>query len=156
MERAEFLKRMRSLAEALYDHCAPRFWTEWGFYDEEAHRKYLAKFFALIDQQNLAHQPVILSAACGAGRYDGLLMEAGYSVVGTDQSAGVLAQAREHFPRLDTDRPALVGQLYSRAVAADVKLTLLAMDAISSFSLAPLRLSLIVGMLGFFRFKRWL
>lgn len=30
-----------------------------------------------------------------------------------------------------------------------IKLTLLAMDAISSFSLAPLRLSLIVGMLGF-------
>lgn len=98
MERADFLKRMRSLAEALYDHCAPRYWTEWGFYDEEAHRKYLARFFALVAQQNLPHQPVVLSAACGAGRYDGLLMEAGYRVVGTDQSAGVLARAREHFP----------------------------------------------------------
>lgn len=42
------------------------------------------------------------------------------------QVVDALDLAREHFPRLDTDRPALVGQLYSRAVASDVKLTLLA------------------------------
>jgi 2-polyprenyl-3-methyl-5-hydroxy-6-metoxy-1,4-benzoquinol methylase len=41
---------------------------------------------------------VLLSAACGAGRFDGVLLEAGHSVVGIDQSAGMLARAREHFP----------------------------------------------------------
>jgi SAM-dependent methyltransferase len=40
----------------------------------------------------------ILSAACGAGRFDGFLAEAGHSVIGVDQSAGMLARAREHFP----------------------------------------------------------
>ncbi|MBI4789848.1 MAG: MazG family protein [Chloroflexi bacterium] len=33
--------------------------------------------------------------------------------------------AQQHFPQLDPDQPALVGQLYSRAVASDCKLTLL-------------------------------
>ncbi len=98
MERAEFLKRMRSLAESLYDHFAPYYWDQWGSYDEEAHRKYMAKFLDLLGPPAPACQSVILSAACGAGRFDGILMEAGYSVVGTDQSAGVLARAREHFP----------------------------------------------------------
>jgi tetrapyrrole methylase family protein/MazG family protein len=34
--------------------------------------------------------------------------------------------ARRHFPRLSPDRPALLGQVYSRLVASDLKLTLLA------------------------------
>jgi tetrapyrrole methylase family protein/MazG family protein len=34
--------------------------------------------------------------------------------------------ARRHFPPLSPDRPALLGQVYSRLVASDVKLTLLA------------------------------
>src|SRR5512138_1924599 len=87
MERAEWLKHMRSLAEKLYDHFSPYYWNEWGFYDEEAHRKYMTKFLNLVGRPGL-----ILSAACGAGRFDGILMEAGHSVVGTDQSAGVLAR----------------------------------------------------------------
>ncbi len=33
--------------------------------------------------------------------------------------------AREHFPTVNTDRPLLLGQLYSRDLASDVKLTLL-------------------------------
>ncbi len=33
--------------------------------------------------------------------------------------------ARQHFPRLDPDQPALIGQVYHRAVASDCKLTLL-------------------------------
>lgn len=33
--------------------------------------------------------------------------------------------ARQHFPRLDPDQPALVGQVYSGAIASDCKLTLL-------------------------------
>ena len=40
----------------------------------------------------------ILVAACGAGRYDGLLLEAGHQVMGVDQSGRMLARAREHFP----------------------------------------------------------
>jgi tetrapyrrole methylase family protein/MazG family protein len=50
--------------------------------------------------------------------------------VGTDALDGLsigdaIDLARRHHPPLDPDTPALIGQLYSRMVAADVKLTLL-------------------------------
>ncbi len=41
------------------------------------------------------------------------------------QVADATDLARQHFPQLDPDQPALVGQVYSRAVASDCKLTLL-------------------------------
>jgi len=43
------------------------------------------------------------------------------------QIADATDLARQHFPHLDPDQPALIGQLYSRAVASDCKLTLLAL-----------------------------
>ena len=52
-------------------------------------------------------------AALGLDALDGL------------QVADALAVASGHHPPLSTDRPALLGQLYSPAVAADVKLTLM-------------------------------
>ncbi len=41
------------------------------------------------------------------------------------QVADATDLAQQHFPQLDPDQPALVGQLYSRGVASDCKLTLL-------------------------------
>jgi SAM-dependent methyltransferase len=93
VERAEWLKQMRGKAEALYDQLSPEYWVNFGLYANETHREYLQKFLGLIEKSG-----TILSAACGAGRYDGILLEAGYSVVGIDQSAGMLARARERFP----------------------------------------------------------
>jgi len=43
------------------------------------------------------------------------------------QIADATDLARQHFPHLDPDQPALIGQLYSRAVASDCKLMLLAL-----------------------------
>jgi tetrapyrrole methylase family protein/MazG family protein len=62
---------------------------------------------------------------------DGLsFIEPVLSALGSDALAGLqltdaLDVAAQHSPRLDPDRPALLGQLYSREVASDVKLTLL-------------------------------
>jgi tetrapyrrole methylase family protein/MazG family protein len=62
---------------------------------------------------------------------DGLsFVEPILSALRTDALTGLqlidaLDLASQHSPRLDPDRPALVGQLYSREVASDVKLTLL-------------------------------
>jgi cyclopropane fatty-acyl-phospholipid synthase-like methyltransferase len=95
MERAEWLKQMREKAEALYDHFSPKYWVTFGLYANETHREYLQKFL-----ERVAPRSTLLSAACGAGRYDGILLEAGHSVVGIDQSEGMLAQAREHFPEV--------------------------------------------------------
>ena len=92
MERAEWLKQMRSMAEVLYDQVSPQYWVSFGLSEDGTHRAFLQKFLELVAPG------VILSAACGAGRYEDLLLEAGHSVVGIDQSAGMLARAREHFP----------------------------------------------------------
>ena len=94
MERAEWLKQMRSRDEEMYDQCATQYWTSFGLSEDGTHRAFLKKFLERVAPG------VILSAACGAGRYDGLLLEAGHSVVGIDQSAGMLARAREHFPEV--------------------------------------------------------
>jgi SAM-dependent methyltransferase len=95
MERAEWLKQMRDKAEALYDHLSPEYWAKFGLYANETHREYLQKFLGRV-----APRSTLLSAACGAGRYDGMLLEAGHSVVGIDQSAGMLARARGRFPEV--------------------------------------------------------
>lgn len=94
MERADWLKQMRDKVEKLYDLYSSRYWTELGLYPNETHLEYLQKFLERIPPHS-----TVLSAGCGAGRYDGILLEAGHSVVGIDQSAGMLARAREHFPQ---------------------------------------------------------
>ena len=93
MERAEWLKKMRLQSEAVYDHLAPAFWRTFGLYPNETHRQFIKKFL-----ERLGPHSSILDAACGAGRYDGMLLKAGHSVLGIDQSASMLAEAREHFP----------------------------------------------------------
>jgi len=93
MERDTWLKQMRAKAEALYDLAAPEYWVNYGLSLDETHLKYLRKFL-----ERLAPDSNLLSAACGAGMYDGLLLEAGHRVLGIDQSAKMLARAQEHFP----------------------------------------------------------
>lgn len=86
------MEKMRYMNQYLYDRYAHRFWLTWGFYENQTHLIFLQKFL-----QRIGANKAVLSAACGAGRYDGLLLEAGHSVLGIDQSAGVLARAWEHF-----------------------------------------------------------
>ncbi len=94
MDRAEWLKKMRAQAEALYDHIAPAYWVKFGLYDNASHREFIGKLL-----RELPAHSSILDAACGAGRYDGMLLEAGHEVLGIDQSGSMLARAREHFPQ---------------------------------------------------------
>ena len=44
MERAEWLKRMRSNAEAIYDRLSPLYWVRWGLTEDETHQRFLQKF----------------------------------------------------------------------------------------------------------------
>jgi 2-polyprenyl-3-methyl-5-hydroxy-6-metoxy-1,4-benzoquinol methylase len=94
MERTEWLKKVRTMAEALYDHGAPAYWVEWGLGPDLMHREFIEKFLG-----RLSGPSNLLDAACGAGLYDGRLYQAGHHVLGIDQSGGVLARAREHYPQ---------------------------------------------------------
>jgi 2-polyprenyl-3-methyl-5-hydroxy-6-metoxy-1,4-benzoquinol methylase len=102
MERAEWLELMRKRAEALYDRFSLRYWVTWGVTVEDTHRTFLQEFL-----DRVAPGGTILSAACGAGRFDGLLLAAGHRVVGIDQSARMLGLAREHFPAIAYKKMAL-------------------------------------------------
>lgn len=93
MKRTEWLATMRARDRTLYDLAAPAYWVSFGLYPNATHRAFIGKLLA-----RLAPNSDILDAACGAGRYDGMLLEAGHRVVGVDQSARMLARAREHFP----------------------------------------------------------
>ena len=99
MKRVDWLKQMQQKAETLYDQVSPQYWVTFGLGENETHRAYLQKFLGRV-----APGGAILSAACGAGRYDGLLLDAGHPVVGIDQSAGMLARAREHFPEVQYEK----------------------------------------------------
>ena len=95
MERAEWLKQMRERSEELYDHFSPLYWVTFGLGEDITHREFLQKFLGKV-----APHSSLLSAACGAGRWDGRLLDAGHSVLGIDQSEGMLVRAREHFPEI--------------------------------------------------------
>jgi SAM-dependent methyltransferase len=102
LERTEWLQQMREKAEALYDHFAPLYWVAWGMGKSETYEEFLQKFLGRI-----APHSFLLSAGCGAGRWDGILLEAGHTIVGIDQSEGMLARAREHFPEVQYQKMGL-------------------------------------------------
>jgi SAM-dependent methyltransferase len=95
----------------LHDELSPEYWVNFGLYPNETHREYLHKFLGRV-----APHSSLLSAACGAGRYDGLLLEAGHSVLGIDQSAGMLAQAREHLPEVRYEKVGLQEMDFREAI----------------------------------------
>jgi tetrapyrrole methylase family protein/MazG family protein len=65
----------------------------------------------------LVHAPSFLEPSLAA---------AGFDPLDGIQVADGLEVARQHFPPLSPDRPVLLGQVYSRLVASEIKLTLLA------------------------------
>ncbi len=95
MERAEWLNKWRGMAEEIYDYVAPAYWVRFGMEADidKMHRQFIEKLLERVEKRG-----EILDAACGAGRYDGLLIEAGHTVLGIDQSDLMLKQAQEHYP----------------------------------------------------------
>jgi cyclopropane fatty-acyl-phospholipid synthase-like methyltransferase len=94
MDRSDWLKEQRREAEEKYDTLwAPLYGEKWGVYDNRSHQQFIRKFLKLLPQES-----TILDAACGAGRYMAMLLKKGHSVVGIDQSLGMLSRASEKFP----------------------------------------------------------
>ena len=88
MERSEWLKKIRQHTEDIYDHLSPLYGTRWGNTIDPTHIQFMEKFLA-----RLAPHSRVLDVACGAGKFDELVCNAGHSVLGIDQSEGVLDRA---------------------------------------------------------------
>jgi SAM-dependent methyltransferase len=93
VDRTAWLKEMRRDCEAKYDRYAPLYWEEYGLYGNTTHQQFIQEFLSLLPQGS-----TILDAACGAGRYEPFLLEKGHTIIGIDQSQGMLTRAKEKFP----------------------------------------------------------
>jgi len=102
MERAVWLRHMRQKTEALYNYISPRYWEKYGMWVSETHVRYLVKFLS-----RLAPGSRLLSGGCGAGLYEGILLEGGHRVVGFDLSAEMLARARARHPSVTYEKKGL-------------------------------------------------
>jgi ubiquinone/menaquinone biosynthesis C-methylase UbiE len=99
MERSSWLKDKRRAAEARMDtRYAPTYDEHWGVI-EPTHRQMIERFLARLPQAAR-----ILDAACGTGKYWPMLLDGQGRVVGVDQSAGMLRQARAKFPDVPVEQ----------------------------------------------------
>src|SRR5919204_2019233 len=102
MDRAAWLEERRRVTEERHDtlHAAT--------YDDQfgeirpTHRRFVAELLRRCPPGGR-----VLDAACGTGKYFGMVLDAGRSPLGTDQSAGMLAVARAKFPQVPTERVGL-------------------------------------------------
>ena len=102
MDRPTWLREQRLRAENDYD-------TRYSAtYDADAepmtsiHRRFVRRV--------VRASPVggtVLDAACGTGKYFGIVLSAGRKVVGVDQSVGMLDQARAKFPTAELIKSSL-------------------------------------------------
>ena len=85
--REEWLRERRAAVTAQYDAEAPSYDEE--LYPTTSHTAFVERLLRTCPLGG-----VVLDAPCGTGRYFELVRAAGRRVVGIDQSAGMLAQAR--------------------------------------------------------------
>jgi cyclopropane fatty-acyl-phospholipid synthase-like methyltransferase len=95
MDRTTWLKELQRDCEVKYDGYAPLYWEKYGLYSNITHQQFIQEFL-----DHLSPHSTILDAACGAGRYEPFLLEKGHTVIGVDQSQGMLARAKEKFPNV--------------------------------------------------------
>jgi cyclopropane fatty-acyl-phospholipid synthase-like methyltransferase len=96
-ERRAFLDACRTTSRERYDTIhAARYDEDWGLL--------AASHVAALDALLSRTRPggTILDAACGTGKYWPGIQASGRTVVGTDQSSGMLAQARRKHPDVPT------------------------------------------------------
>ena len=110
MDRMAWLREMRHQCEELYDRDAPLYGEKYGLYSNLMHQKFIQEFLGFLPQKSM-----ILDAACGAGRYLPYLLEKGHSIIGVDQSQGMLENARAKFPRVQFEKVGLQEIAYREA-----------------------------------------
>jgi SAM-dependent methyltransferase len=108
MDRITWLREMRHNCEEEYDtRWAPLYGEKWGLYNNTTHQQFIQEFLTLLPQRS-----IILDAACGAGRYLPFLNEKEHSIMGIDQSQGMLARAKAKFPGVQFEKVGLQEMAY--------------------------------------------
>jgi SAM-dependent methyltransferase len=103
MDRGDWLRERRRVTTERFDtlYAATYDQQEWAAISP-THRRFVDQ---LIERCPPGGR--ILDAACGTGKYFGMVLGAGRWVVGTDQSAGMLARARAKHPEVPTEKVGL-------------------------------------------------
>jgi SAM-dependent methyltransferase len=102
MDRINWLREMRRDCEEQYDRESLLYDQEGGVYSNIAHQQFIQEFLRFIPQNSS-----ILDAPCGTGRYLPFIVEKGHSILGIDQSQGMLARARAKFPNFQFEKVGL-------------------------------------------------
>jgi len=100
-DRSIWLNDIRRALEEQEDLLAPGYDENWGEI-APMHLRFIERFLGLCPP--LAH---LLDAACGTGKYWGLILTSGRTVFGIDQSLGALRQAREKYPDVPNEKVGL-------------------------------------------------
>ncbi|HEX9122656.1 MAG TPA: methyltransferase domain-containing protein [Actinomycetota bacterium] len=96
--RAAWLRRLRRENEDQEDALAPDYDALWGRI-EDTHRAFIERFLSTLPPEGR-----VLDAACGTGKYFGMVLESGRSLLGVDHTRGYLAKAGEKFPGVPTQK----------------------------------------------------
>jgi SAM-dependent methyltransferase len=96
-DRATWLRRLRQENARQEDSLSAIYDERWGEI-EDTHRAFIERFLS-----SLPTAGRVLDAACGTGKYFGVVLDSGRSLLGVDHSTGHLARAREKFPDVPTE-----------------------------------------------------
>ena len=111
MDRSVWLKEKRRLTEERMDTLfAPLYDEKWGNYSNATHQLFIQKFLNLFPRSSR-----ILDAACGTGKYWPMLLAKGHTIVGIDQSHGMLSRAKAKFPTVEIEKVGLQEMLFQEA-----------------------------------------
>ncbi len=109
MDRNTWLREKRRETEMQYNTIwAPHYGEKYGVYSNLTHQAFIKKFLRF-----LPHPSMILDAACGAGRYFPLLLGTGRTVVGVDQSQGMLDRAKTRYSNILLEKVGLQEMTFS-------------------------------------------
>jgi ubiquinone/menaquinone biosynthesis C-methylase UbiE len=102
MDRITWLREMRRDCEEQYDRESALYDEQGGVYSNLTHQQFIQEFVSFLPPNSK-----VLDAPCGTGRYLPFLLEKGHSLVGIDQSQGMLERAKTKFPTVQFEKMGL-------------------------------------------------
>ena len=102
MDRITWLREMRRDCEEQYDRESTLYDEQGGVYSNITHQQFIQEFLGFLPPNS--H---VLDAPCGTGRYLPFLLEQGHSLVGIDQSQGMLERAKAKFSTVQFEKMGL-------------------------------------------------